>query len=351
MVGQIIRSRRINCWWEPTYNPAAAKKFTMGDWVLPDRGAFQKLFDAKALKELVLAGPANLHFKNIDFKECDFFGDFSEIDRDITFRNCTFDKCDFGLSTWSKAKFRSCKFIGCSLSQTRWANVEFRNSTWENVGLSGNETVFENVYVDDPENLIVNISTNISAASLAKGKTTKEYQLYRLEETKATVSRNIYNSHKIVGDEDAFYRACKIHLLQTCRGRQARHRYDLFRPNNSTVGRLRSLLFLGSSDLEAGLVWTFGTLTKWGGSILRPLVGLFLVISAYTVLFHYVLNCNWHLSFERSFDIATVTGYGRAVQYSDGGWFLRLAWSELVFSILFYTVFFTVAVAKISRVR
>ena len=267
------------------------------------------------------------------------------------FDRCEFEGCDFGLSTWDRAKFTSCRFRRCSFSQSTWIRSEFRRCSWAAIGLSGNETILDRVFIENPEAYVAAAYTNLDPNELASRGVKLNFQRTRLEETKATVARNLYNSHRVVGDDDTFHKACKIYLIQSCVSRIQDRTFTLNDPTTTPARRIRAFFGLAGADVEYGLVLLFGNMNNWGGSISKPLAFLLAVFLGFAVL--YFIACDFDLgtALGKSFDVTTVAGYGRAVSAQDHGTFLYLAWTNLALAILFYTVFFATAVAKISRTR
>ena len=345
------RSRRTQSWWEPIFSAGQAWSPEPGDWALPDEAALRKLLTAQALKGALTNGSGRTRFKDVRFKDCDLFGRFDQIERALIFDGCQFVGCDFGLTTWDRAKFKNCEFKRCSFSQSTWIRSEFRDCTWSEIGLSGNETVLDRVFISNPEEFIRSAYTNLDKDELHKRHVSAHFQRTRLEETKATVARNLYNSHRIIGDDETFYKACKAYLTQACISRQQDRLFTFNNKDETDYQRLKAGIGLAGADLEFGLVWVFGNLNSWGGSISKPLSGLVGVYALFSILYAWVCGFDGGDALGKAFDITAIAGFTRAVAASDAGIFLYLAWLNLALSILFYTVLFSTAVSKISRTR
>lgn len=348
----LLRTRRLSGWWEPTYNPDIAGEFAAGDWTLPERAAHKKVFSASALQKALSDGAVkSLKFSRIRFGTCDFSGGFDIGHRTIIFDKCEFIDCDFGLSTWKRAKFTGCTFDGCSLSQSTWINSEFRRCRWSLMGISGNETVLDHVFIDNPDAFVSSAYTRLDAAILKEKGASPRFQKTRLEETKATVARNIYNNHKIMGDEQNFYEACKTYILQSSKAKIFDHASAVLDSGATIRNKLKSTWNLIGSLIELSILFSFGASNNWGGSVARPLGGIALTFGIFAILYGSLYEVSPSEAIERAFDITMIAGFTRSVTASDSGSILYASWLNLISAILFYTVFFATVVAKISRTR
>ena len=341
------RGRRTRSYWEPIYEPNCKEAFPNARWADAQKhGASARTLAAGDLEAELQQGIAT-RFSGVAFKNCDFFGHFDKIDRTLIFEQCEFDFCDFGLSTWRRAKFTNCRFRHSSLTQCTLIECEFRKCTWESIGLSGNETRFERTYVDNPCALVDSKFLNLHVKSLGMSKANRGREIVRHWETKSTVARQLYNDLKFVGDERAFYEACRCFLLCSAKHSLWNSRY----PGKDADGRDRraSLMGLAAASLELTLFHLFGILNKWGASVSRPLMALVAVFAIFVLIYWTGYGIGFAGSVAKSFEITSVAGY---TPNPNAPRLLRLTeWLNLVLAIIAYTVFFATAVAKIARVR
>jgi uncharacterized protein YjbI with pentapeptide repeats len=343
------RTRRVNAWWEPTYAPELLTQLSQGNWALPDNAAHQRLFVPDNFQAQVGQRATRGHFSETRFTSCDFSGRFDQYAMGASFTECDFENCDFGTTTWAKVKFRKCTFRRCSFSQSTWKESEFRNCTWESIGFSGNETVLISVYVSNPAKFIAAGYTNSDSDILAQKNTTPEFQIARLEETKATVARNIFNNHKTVGDDAAFYLSFSAYVRQYGRS-VASSAAQEFRVNKGRKRVKAAFKFL-YAKLEGWVNVTFGVLTNWGSSALRPLLCLAATFVVFSAIYRLTYFDSLDKSLSMSFDVTTIAAYTRSVTQEVVGGLYLIASLNLLMAILFYSAFFSVAISKISRTR
>lgn len=348
---KLLRTRRTKAWWEPTYAPDKANEFTAGDWTLPDLAAYIKLFRGEDLTRRVEAREVTPIFKGVRFTSCDFTGAFQIGLRTIVFEKCDFKACDFGTSTWTRAKFTGCTFDECSLSQSNWIKSEFRRCEWSRIGMSGNETDFDQVFIENPRSFLASAYTRLDPDLLREKGKSRRFQTTRLEETKATVARNIYNNHKVVGDENTFYESCRGYIMQSCRANIHDKIYRVLLKGSSFRKRSISAMEAMGALGELSILWLFGTCNAWGRSVTRPLGGLLVTFGGFAVAYAWFLGLDWVHSWERALDVTTIAGFTRSVIKADTGALLWVSWANLITAIMFYTVFFATVVAKISRNR
>lgn len=348
---KLVRTRRITAWWEPTFSPDKACDFTAGDWSLPELAANIKLFRGEDLAHRISANEIKPKFKGIRFSNCDFTGAFQIGYRTIVFDKCEFIACDFGTSTWTRAKFTGCNFDQCSLSQSSWIKSEFRRCRWSNIGMSGNATDFDQVFIENPRSFLAAAYTRLDPKILREKGKSPSFQAARLEETKATVARNIYNNHKGVGDENTFYDACRGYIIQSCRANIYDKLYTVCNRKSSATTRLISAFGALGAIAELSILWIFGTCNAWGRSVSRPLGGLLVTFGGFAIGYGWITGLGLAASLGRAIDVTTIAGFTRSVTPADSGALLWASWVNLIIAIMFYTVFFATVVAKISRNR
>lgn len=343
------RTRRTNNYWEPVYEPNAAQSFPYADWNhVKKHGASHFTLDATDLEHDVTSRffPK---FENISFKNSDFFGYFDKIASVIVFENCDFDSCDFGLSTWRRAKFTGCTFRRTSLTQCTFIECEFRECSWSEIGLSGNETRLEKTLISNPGDFVNAAYLNLDEAVLSKKGKSRNGQLIKFWESKAVVARQIYNDLKFVGDEDAFYIACKTFI--TCTSRLKLER--ILRPGKRKDGIRRrvDILKLTAAILEIGFVRLIASINNWGESVARPAILLFLCFCTFSLLYWLSADFTFYHAIAASFEITSVAGYTRGATSNPPHPLRVLEWCNLAAAIIIYTTFFSTIVAKVCRVR
>jgi hypothetical protein len=285
----------------------------------------------------------------VAFKNCDFFGFFDKIARSIVFEGCDFDFCDFGLSTWKRAKFTNCNFRHTSLTQSTFIECEFRGCSWEHTGLSGNETRLERTLVDNPHSLVASAFIRLDEEVLLSKKKSRDQQIVRFWETKAVVARQLYNDLKFVGDEDSFYKACRTFITSTSRYKFER----IWRPVKRKDGVKRRVnpLLLVASLSEIALIRLVAEINNWGESIIRPLFLLILCFMLFAFAYYFSAGTTFLHAASKSFEITSVAGYTRGANPLAGHAERLVEWANLAIAIFIYTVLFSTIIAKICRVR
>lgn len=342
------RTRRKN-FWEAIYNPSIADQFTAGDWANLEREQRLKLFKGDQLKSSVLDKRQSPRFEQITFDRCDFTGEYKRVRGALVFKDCRFTQCDFGSSVWDRTKFTECTFDTCSITQSSWSDCEFRQCSWRQISMAGNETQLVRVYVSNPSDFISAAYTNLDPAELSTRNVQPSFQRTRLEETKATVARSLYESHRHVGDDPTFHEVCRVFTLQGINARRSDLRYRLESAEGFQAVQLGTAAFVTTAELH--LTRAFGAANNWGLSLIRPLAMLGLTFLVFWLVNWLLLGEAWSRAAERSFDVTSVAGYTKAVSSSDPPYVQLVAATNLCIAIFFYSVFFSTAVAKVSRFR
>ncbi|MEP0454187.1 MAG: pentapeptide repeat-containing protein, partial [Roseibium sp.] len=206
----------------------------------------------------------------------------------ITYKKCTFKKCDFR-GDFTNVKFSNCIFNTSSLSLVKFHNCQFRDCKFVNIGVSGNETQFILSDITNPGDFLKAASTNL--LHLPDG-TTKEYQLLRLEQTKATLARVILSNQSTEGSDLSYYDAVKASTLYGTRSRGVAAKLKLPRFDHQEGrekratrvelrARIASFLTQLSTSCEFLILQTAGLANAWGRSIFRVIsIGIFFVLIA-----------------------------------------------------------------------
>lgn len=148
------RSRRTQSHWEPFFDPNLTTNFNDSDWDFSNNAGPQFLdFSADSLKSAIGKGVVP-HFRKIHFENCDFSGRFDTLDRRISFIDCSFEACDFGLTTWAKTRFTGCQFDRTSFSQAQLDGCEFIDCKWKNIGYSGTTTSLLGTALNNPSKFV-----------------------------------------------------------------------------------------------------------------------------------------------------------------------------------------------------
>jgi hypothetical protein len=354
------RRRRTHSHWEPFFSPGLVKEFVEGDWKNLSAGSLTfKTFTADNLKVAVETS-VSPHFTERHFADCDFTGYFDQVGSPISFTKCTFSRCDFGTSTWSRAKFSKCIFQDTSFTQCEFKSSDFIKCSWSRMGFSGTETNFTETFINNPSEFInsrwVNLSPefvekhrNIKPEFFEKHKDAVLYDAAMHETSKEVISRMLLYAYKSVGDETTFYEAGQLTSGQYFAARKAWKKERIA----NTDGFRRYCLHgsLLATGLESNLMRLVGFTNAWGASVFRPLAMLLVTILLFTIIHRILGSQDIEAAFIKSFEISSIAGYTRAVA-SDECFTGRIGeWGNLSAAILLYTVFFATIVARICRVR
>lgn len=343
------RARRTRVYWEPIFDQEA-KAPTRTKWDFEhNRGPAGCVFFAVDLIQAVNGGLKSI-FEGINFSACDFTGIFDLSPREIVFKNCKFFSCDFGLSTWRKAKFTGCEFKKCSFSQSNWADCEFRGCSWVDTGMSGNAMDMTTTVITNPGSFVRSAYTNQDPVILAKFGTSPFYQAMRLEGTKATVARSIVRMLVNVGDEGAYYEALRASSNQSTLAKISEAAYQFCQKGfkNKPLATFR----LSLHSLEYLILNVAGFVNGWGRSIARPfMIGVALIMLF--SLIYLVTNVAPDISsaFVKAAEITLLTGYTNHTSGELEGWKRYLMLWNMTAGLLWYVVFIPTLVNRISRVR
>lgn len=340
-----IGSRRKECWWEPIYDPTLHGNLASSDWnFINNTGPKKAFLPADSLNAKKQIGEAH-RLAKLTFEKCDFQGEFSH-QPTLIFDKCRFFKCDFAYSSWKYTTFRNCEFVDCSIALARFKECEFRDCSWKSMGFAGHKTVVNRTFITNPKELI---NAGYSAPDPKKKTDRKHisYQAYRLESTKAHLARSILYSHKVVGDDATYYETAKLHDLQQAKARIKESNFYL-RHGSNCLKRITALNSVYWA-LEWFLLFCIGKINGWGSRLSQPLILLLFSLILFSIIYSqlFYITHPW----QKSFDIAALAGYtnqSNADQPLDVRFFEGF---QLVWSILLYTIFFSTAVARFSRVR
>jgi hypothetical protein len=344
------RNRRTKNYWEPFYDPDERNPFPVHPWNFDHNGAPTHVtFTADGLTAALKDGRSP-RFDKLRFVKCDFLGSFDVSPRDIVFKNCIFEECDFGLSIWKRAKFTSCSLHRVSMTQSTWRECDFRACTWDQIAISGNETIWDATTITNPGTFIRAAYTNLDDGVLAKRHTTAQYQKMRLESTKATVARALSRMFSNYGDERAFYDALKCSSNQSTRARIFEALYDLRAGTFKT--RCKAALSLPLNLLDWLILNGAGIVNAWGRSIVRPaLIGLAIVVLFGLAYYATDPSINWANALIKATEITLLIGYTNHSSPSLPVGKHELVLVNMIAGLLWYVVFIPTLVNRISRIR
>ena len=343
-----LGERRLKAWWEPTFNPELQSKLQPCDWKFENStGPKQAFLSAKSLISSYQTGES-ISLVNLTFEDCDIQGDF-EHSPTIFFEDCRFYGCDFAHSQWKRVTFKNCVFKKCSFALTIFEDCEFRDCSWERMGIQGRKTSFNRTYLTNPAEFIASGFSGIKENDHNPHKS-KFHQKYRLEESKAHLSRTLLYSHEAVGDDITFYSTAKLHDIQQIKSKIYKRLYlAIYEPS---VKNILYSAFIIANFIEILLLYVLGLANGWGATALRP-IGLlaisFLIFSQIYQHLCFHSSCDAH--FQKSFDITTIAGYTNQVNIKQSLNLRLVECIQLVISITLYTIFFATVVARSSRSR
>jgi len=296
-------SKRIYAWWDCLYTNKRIQ-LKKGDWDFSNnKGPSKYHFSDTALEEYRNKSNRSkrVSFWEINFDTCDFVGDFEH--GEIKFTGCSFTNCDFGDSRWSKAKFNKCKFLNCSITLAEFSDCFFHECSWKNVTFNG-RTRFFSTLVSDACQMVNSGYTNTDTAVLeAKGVTVK-HQLWRLEQSKAKISRMLMQGSEHHGDDRAYYSAVKSYLTQTVKASRSKALYDAENERRIYRGKAFSVF----ANVELSILNISGWMNGWGASIARPAAFGVLLVLIFGAIYAWQSNSIWS-GLIKSFDITFLIGY------------------------------------------
>ena len=336
-----VGNRRRESWWDPIYAPDLPPKMKPCFWQPEDdAGPSVKFIYGPNFTSAVNKGdPHRIRRKTFD--RCDFQGVF-EANPQIEFQDCHFIECDFAHSLWIDTNFKKCTFEKCSIALARFVRCEFRDVTWEKIGISGSKTDFEKCFLIDAPKLIDAAFSGTRERNSPRRHRMEQW--YRLQASRAQLSRTILNCHSEVGDEREFYRIAKKHDLQSVKADFAKDLFNLWYEY-----KFLKIIALVSSSANFLLMYALGFLNGWGRSILRPLVALLILFLFFMVAYGLFFHQNDYAL--KSFNITILLGYGNEMEEIMP---LGLRLSQVIHAIaaiFLYSILVGTIIAKMSRVR
>lgn len=347
-----VRGRRLKSYWEPFYKPKIKDKFIEHNWNFDnDTGPKYSIFNAERLGQ-------NRRIDSVRFTDCDFSGEF---EKPVYFVDCTFDRCDLGLSKFVRAKFTRCRFTLTSFTQCTLVNSELRDCIYDRIGFSGNETQIEGTLITNPDFFVTAAYTNVLYLPTEKSWL---IQKLRLEETKSTFSRAILANLTNEGSDVAFYSAVRISTIQECRAKIAIAIRSIieactFKEGNSLNLKWYSRLWKGLSGVLSffgGVIdWiilhAFGLLNGWGASLARPVAIGAIIMFGYGYSYHHYFGAELWQGVKKATEIMLLFGYTAYFNPSSPCPDSNVVFSNALIGVLWYIVTVPTIVNKLTRIR
>ncbi len=267
-------NKRKSAYWDAIYTNSSPQ-LTIHDWNFTNnKGPASLVFEAGRLIDLIRKNNIkNYTCRDISFSTCDFEGRFEG--EEISFRKCKFTMCDFGGSFWKSVKFSECEFEGCSFTMVEFDSCQFYQCHWSKISISGTETKLLNTLITNPSEFNEAAFTCQDPVILSGKSKTAEYQLMRLENTKAKIARSVWKNSEGYGDESAYYSALKTATNQSIKSKKVEATYNFQKKKN----KIRNTIVILTCIIEYGILNASGFINKWGQSIVRPaMLGLFIMI-------------------------------------------------------------------------
>lgn len=359
--GKDYSGRRVNpkTFFEPVYDPSLPAKlsdndFKERDWNFDnDKGPCRYTLRGEALLEK--HGKFN-KFEKITFTECDFVGVFDT--GALVFSNCVFDKCEFR-GEFRNVKFSNCDFKDSSLSLLKFYNCQLRDCSYKRIGLSGNETQLFSTDITHPGRFLAAATTNTD--HLPEG-INKEYQLLRLQRTRATLARVILQNQASEGSDESYYDAVKAATLYGTISRRVDAKLMLPKFDKPEIAKDRtvfsavlshvySAVISTSSQLEYAFLWSAGNINAWGRSIFRVIcVGIALSV-ALAMLRAFSLGLSKEIAFLQTLETFLLFGYTKHSLPNEGMLPQSIDVMTAIFGLSWYAIAAATIVNKVTRVR
>ena len=335
------KSRRGN-FWEPIYAPGPTVPLATPIWTSGNSKFEGCLISGEACEQ-------RRGFQGMHFEACDFVHTFSA--HRMFFKECVFLRCDLGLAVWKGVKFSRCKFILTSFTQGSFIDCDFQECTFSDISLSGNDLRLEGTIFSNPDEFIGAAYTNLDRAVLRDHGVTAQYQISRLEETKAAVSRTVLDNLRSAGSDAAFFAAVKTASVQSLRAKLAVQRLARSQ-SKSTPFKLWFLAGEGIVYWELTACEFAGAINGWGSSIAKPaLVGIGVVCLFSWLYIVSGTRDNLGSSVLTTLDVTFLFGYTKEVTaQSYKGAKLLMVINAFV-GLFWYAVAAPTIVNRVSRAR
>lgn len=343
--------KREKNYWEPVYQPEKNEPSEKFDWGLEhNRGPTRLICDATDLLSLI-GESKSFHVSEIAFSDCDFSGDFCGVR--ITFKDCTFARCDFGRTKWRGVKFSRCLFDKTSISTSIFEACDFLDCKWIDVGLSSLEMHMSDCTISNPSDFINAAYTNTDEATLSQLSKSVSYQKFRLEKTKMKIARNVMANLQSVGEDDAFYESVMTYTNQVIKSKISQDIYTLRNDRKTWLIVLIALLRLPLLYLEQGMVLLSGRFNGWGGKLGRCVV-LGLCLVAFFGWYYWLIgaiNRDIPEGLLAALEITLLVGFTK-FSTSTQEFMTQVAFSmNMLLGVWWYAIFVPTLINRLSRVR
>lgn len=300
-----VNIQREKNFWEPIYQPEKDNVFEK--WHINDKeinittGKKNVWIDISDFSKISKKEILNFKFENIDFE-----GTLSG--KDLRIKNCNFILCSFRNSNWSNIKFTNCNFTQTSFSLSTFKNCEFRNCNYSKIGISGNETKFDNVYIE-PQNFINSAYTNTDKNVLKEFKRNLYYQKYRLENTKTIVARMLLQMKPIRNEIDIYAIAKKVARTTEIYYYMKKNIFNI--STNKIFKKLFYIVKLVINIIELLFTLSIGWLSGWGLKIGRTILIGFIITIIFSLYYKIVIfnKLNYFNCYLRSLEYWFLVGY------------------------------------------
>ena len=297
-------SKRNFAWWDCLYTNKNVQ-LKLGDWDFSNnKGPTKYKFEDASLTafQKKIGKTGRISFWNVNFDTCDFSGAFEH--GEIKFKSCSFASCDFGSnSVWLKTKFNHCSFKNCSFTLAEFKDCFFYECSWENTTFNGS-TKLINTLVSDACGLINSGYTNLDIAVLEGQSVTPKHQIWRLEQSKAKLSRMLMQGGEYHGDDRAYYTGVRSYLTQAVKSSRSKAHFE---SENGPKKKLNKILAWLSS-FELLILNLSGWVNNWGQSIAKPAIFGLGITLAFGTGYAWELN-SINLGLIKAFDITFLIGY------------------------------------------
>jgi Pentapeptide repeats (8 copies) len=344
-----VTIKRSKNFWEPIFAPEEDAPFTHFNWnLLPNQSIVHMELNAESLYATI--HDDNIKITLVNFKNCDFRGSFTNDGKRIKFHKCNFSYCDFGLSQWDNAKFSNCSFVKCSFTLFKIRNSQLMDCTFSDIGFSGNETSIHNTLITNPEAFVSAGYTNTDPHTLSQNRTTPEYQIKRLEETKAKISRLLMQNLELQGDDEVYYKAVKTYILQILAHKYHSELYEY--KSRKYLHKYYHLAKMYIIIIEKVIISLSGLVNNWGSSVGRPVfVGMILTFIFALTYFQLGFAHNFSRSLLTSFDTTFLVGYSKYPYKNNPPWAEYIYALNVFLGIWWYAIFIPTIINRICRVR
>ena len=331
--------------WEPIFGHMDKEAFPDYTGSICDQEEISKChFKIEKLDNLSQHKAKKLLFKNVDFSGRKSIE--TEPYRFI-FDDCEFIFCSFRRTTFDNVSFRHCRFEKTAFALCTFNDCEFRGCKFNDIGISGNTTVFKNTYIESYE-LLKSVYLNKNKAILEKNNTTRIRQRSKLEKTKMVVARKLTTMAPVRYDLENLTKSIEIARLQEIR-------FDIF---DSIFKILESKKLwkkiIGFGKLTASVlsyvtVSIFGKMSGWGQELGKALIIGFFVVLGFSFIYSNIIfhdSLSFTQAMFRTFEYLLLFGYTK-YSFADISSIGRVViFINSVFGMLWFAVMFPIIINK-----